>query len=235
MRFTACFMFLKGKHVNVHHLHQLAFVLQMASLKKSLHTNQFLGIIKERKKRIDFKIIRSWNDTRSSLVRFHHELFCPGTTPRPDGPSGRFPSHPLIRIISEHCHHHPYSSHWPLAGDGESFCCSTCGRPAAPAQGSTDMLRILPELRPTQAGRGERTSPETTTTYCCLCCCCCCITRLYQQTVELKVKAVIQISADPALRRRSHYCTGDAREESQVLSVQKAGAACGFFILQLLL
>lgn len=43
MRFTACFMFLKGKHVNVHHLQQLAFVLQMASLKNLFTQISFQG------------------------------------------------------------------------------------------------------------------------------------------------------------------------------------------------
>lgn len=73
-------------------------------------------------------------------------------------PSTRWPQcppSPHTPIISEHYYHHLCSSHWPLAGDAELFCCSTCGLPAAPAQGSTGTLQILPGPRPTRAGRGE--------------------------------------------------------------------------------
>lgn len=71
---------------------------------------------------------------------------------------------PPLLIISGHCYRHLCSSHWPPAGDAGLFCCSTCERPAAPALGSTGMLRSLPAPKPIPAGRVARTSPRTTTT-----------------------------------------------------------------------
>lgn len=150
-------------------------------------------------------------------------------------PSTRWPQcpcpiAPMTPIILKHCCHHLCSSHWPLAGDGEPFCCSTCGRPAAPAQGSTDTLQIPLEPRPTQAGTGARTSPETTTTYCHHCLCCW-ITRRACSRWSWKST----LSSDYVQTSRRSLCSGDATEESQVLTEKKTGAACGFFILQLLL
>lgn len=52
----------------------------------------------------------------------------------------------------------------------------------------------------------------------------------------MKVKAVIRLFIDPAQRRSSHCCTGDAKKEitGALGEAQETGAACGFFILQLL-